>query len=586
VNRRAPYVLLLAALVAGTLFVSAASPRAAAAQEPPAGPSMPVVPGLQQNAANVLEARGDTLYVGPCLNRTTDGGASFSVLTQEGRLCASGSPVRIASLDVEGDVLFAGLGRAAAGGVSAAEGFLRSRDGGATFTARPPQLDAGVDSLVQSGADSLVQYGPNLLPTLPVVTPDESTPFAVDYVDSTDAVWVAGRASGLRRSTDGGQTFERIVLPPDSLDAIAPFRPYGFPLLPKRGEGGPGSFNHIVSSVLVDETGTVWAGASRGVNRSRPRDVIVFRDPESGECVLENDLTDECLRERAWRRFGYDNTDPDAPAAPDTLGEGLSGNFVPILSEQPLSGRRNPVWMSTRTTVLDGEEGGVTFTRDGGETFYQTLLGEEINAFAFRGDTVYAAGERGLFISEGSPTVAGDSVRYEWRLENDFEGAGLPDAAVANELPVFAVATTDAALWAGAEDGLLRSTDGGETWEAFRTRVPTDPEEPTEAVPQVATYAYPNPFSPVAAPTGVVRIVAETDEAGGGGTATVQLYDFAMRAVRELTGDCDAGGRCEVVWDGTDAGGARVSNGVYFYEIDLPGADDEEAPRGKIMVLE
>jgi len=559
VNRRFPCPQ--PAALAGALLVAVLAASPAAAQKL-AGPSPPV-PGLQQNEINVLEARGDTLYIGPCLNRTTDGGDPFAGLTDAGGLCTSGSPVRIRSLDVEGDVLVAGLGRAAAGGVSAAEGFLRSRDGGDSFTALAPQLD--------TGADTTVQYGVNVLPTLPVVTPDESTPFAVDYVDSTSAVWVAGRASGLRRSTDGGETFERLALPPDSLDAISPVRRYRFPVLPKRGETGPGAFNHIVSSVLVDETGTIWAGTSRGVNRSRPSDVFVFENPETGERI----------RERAWRRFGFDNT--AAAGAPDTLGEGLSGNFVPRIGEQPLPEERNPVWMSTRLTVIEGEESGVTFTRDGGDTFYQTLLGEVINDFAFRGDTVYAAGRRGVFISEGGPATAGDSVRYEWRLENDFDGAGLPEAAVANRRPVFAVAATEAALWAGTEDGLLRSTDGGDTWEAFRTRVPTDPDEPTEAVPQTETYAYPNPFSPVAAPAGVVRIVAEAEE--GGGTATVQLYDFAMRAVRELTADCDASGRCVAAWDGTGAGGARVANGVYFYEIDLPDSGDE-APRGKIMVLE
>jgi hypothetical protein len=558
---RSVRTVLAASLLPAALFLSMAAPRVAQAQQqqqqqrPLAGPP---VPGLEQNDVDVLRARGDSLLIGPCFNLTTDGGASFQRLAPDEDLCGEDPPSALFSLDVEGDVLAAGLGRSAPGGVSAAAGFLLSRNGGASFVYRSPQLD--------SGTEDTVRYGINVLPSLPVVVPAESAPVAVDYVDSEPgALWVAGRASGLRR-LDGlaDSTFERLVLPPDTLDAISPIQLYRFPLRPKRGEGGPGFFNHIVSSVLVDETGTVWAGTSAGVNRSRPADVFVF-ERESGARFTE----------RAWRRFGFDNTNPAGPeGAPDTLGDGLSGNFVPRLVEQPLAGRRNPVWMVTQTTVFAEEERGATFTRDGGETFEQTLLGEDLNDFAFRGETVYAASERGLFISEAR-TDSG----YTWRLENNFPGADVPQAAVANRRPVRSVATTEAALWAGTEDGLLRSADGGATWQVFRARVPTDPEEATERVPRVETYAYPNPFSPVAAPAGVVRIVAEAE---AGATATVQLYDFAMDFVRELTGDCDMGGRCEVAWDGTGADGARVANGVYFYEIEA----DSDTARGKIMVLE
>jgi hypothetical protein len=550
----------LPALLATQALLLVAAPATQAQKM--GGPPMPV-PGLQQNDVAPLEARGDSLFIGPCLNLTTDGGAAFQTLAQDEALCGD-SPNGVFSLDVESRAVVAGLGRPAPGDVSAAAGFLISRDGGASFTFAQPQLDTGIpeDNTVRYG----VNAGPLALPALPVVVPEESAPFAVDYVDSTGAVWVAGRASGLRRSTDGAETFERVVLPPDSLAAISPAQRYDFALRPRRGPAG--QLNHIVSSVLVDEAGTVWAGTSAGVNRSRPADELTF----------EVEGTGEPFTDRAWRRFGFDNT-----GARDSLegasGEGLSGNFVPVLAEQPLAGRRNPVWMATRPTLQrfaeQGAERGVTFTRDGGETFYRTLIGEQINALAFRGETAYAASQRGLFISQSRTDTS-----YQWHLERTFPGAEIPEAPVAKQRRVFAVATTEGALWAGTEDGLLKSTDGGRTWEVFRTRVPTDPETPTEAVPRVETYAYPNPFSPVAAPAGVARIVTEIEE--GGGTATVRLYDFAMDFVREVTGACDGEGRCEVTWDGTGAGGARVANGVYFYEIEAGG----ETERGKIMVLE
>jgi hypothetical protein len=559
---RLPSISGHAALLATALLL--ATPPVTQAQAP-GGPPMPTVPGLQQNDVGPLEAQGDSLFVGPCLNLATEGGAALQTLAQGQPLCGS-SPNGAFSLDAEGRTVVAGLGRSAPGDVSAAAGFLISTNGGASFAFAQAQLDAGTP------ADNTVRYGTNAGPmallALPVVVPEESAPFAVDYVDSTGATWVAGRASGLRRSAAGGlEAFERIVLPPDSLDAISPAQRYDFALRPQRGNAG--QLNHIVSSVLVDETGTVWAGTSAGVNRSRPADVLTFEREETGESFSD----------RAWRRFGFGNTGAQENGPAGAAGEGLSGNFVPVLAEQPLDGRRNAVWMATRPTLPrfteQGAEAGVTFTRDGGQAFYRTLIGEQVNAFAFRGETAYAASRRGLFISQSRTDTS-----YQWRLERDFPGAEIPEADVAKRRRVFAVATTEAALWAGTEDGLLKSTDGGQTWQSFRARVPTDPAQPTEAVPRAATYAYPNPFSPVAAPAGVARIVTGTEE--GGGRATVRLYDFAMDFVREVTGECDGDGRCEVAWDGTGADGARVANGVYFYEIEAGG----ETERGKIMVLE
>ena len=94
------------------------------------------------------------------------------------------------------------------------------------------------------------------------------------------------------------------------------------------------------------------------------------------------------------------------------------------IREQPVEGERNPVWIALVpagvTAEYSGAQYGVAVTRDGGQTFEQTLLGEQVFDFAFRGSTVYAAAARGLFAS----TDAGRS----WTLVRDFYDAADPVA--------------------------------------------------------------------------------------------------------------------------------------------------------------
>src|SRR5690606_12024099 len=138
--------------------------------------------------------------------------------------------------------------------------------------------------------------------------------------------------------------------------------------------------------------------------------------------------------------------------------------------------------------------------------------------------------------------------------------------------------TPEAALWAGTGEGLLKSTDGGQTWTAFRVSVPPggDPAFGDE-VPEVEAYAYPNPFTPGA--DGYCRI--RFDAASDGGSARVRVFDFGMRLVRTLDAPTRAGAN-EALWDGLSDDGVRVANGVYFYVVEAGGAE----ATGKILVLE
>ncbi len=516
-------ILLVVALVSG-------SSRQSWAQAPALDATG--VPTIARNSTSNLHAEGDSVWVGSYLNLTTDGGQTWFIADADSLF---GSRNTVFSVDVEGRTIWAGIGYSSQEGsnsVPSAAGFLVSEDGGQTFQYRFPQLDGG--------EDDTEQYGVSTLSALPVIVPQQSPPFDVDYDPVTGEVWMAGWASGIRNSKDGGRTWNRVVLPPDSLDYIHPDTSYSFRIEPRRGLLG--FFNYLGFSVLVDESGTVWAGTVAGVNRSTPADVT-----PAGE--------------RAWSRFDFDGT----PA-------GLTGNWVISIEEQLLPGQ-NAIWMAT----WDGSDGtgprqrfGVTVTRDGGETFEQVLVDERIFDFAFRGNTVYAAGESGLFIT--------DDGGRNWRTVTDFFDPNQPDRVVPPNVEVNSVATTPSgALWVGTTDGLFRSDDDGRTWTVFRVEVPVNPDNPSDLIPDVASFAYPNPFSPF-----TDRIVRIRFDRSGGDTPSIRIFDYGMNLVRQIN-DADGGfGVTEVIWDGTDRHGLRVANGPYFYVVE----DGNKSYRGKILVIE
>ena len=520
--------MLLRRLLFAVLLCVGAAPFAAGQPAHPARVAelMPTA-HIVRNSVSNLHTAGDSLWVGPLLNVTWDGGATWQQADADSLVDGRG---RVFSLDIEGETIWVGLGfsqRVVNDGrvsfVQTAGGFVFSTDGGRTWTYRPPPLDAL--------GDSLQPYGVSVLPALPVIVPEQSPPFDIDIAPGTGTVWTAGWASGLRRSDDAGLTWQRVVLPPDTLDEIRPDVPYSFPYSPRQSEDAA-SLNFSAFSVLVDETGTVWAGTAGGLNRSTDGGV-------------------------AWRR--YDSDDLIRP---------LAGDWVISIEEQPLDGR-NPVWFTTWRAEDPAERFGLMVTRDGGETFETTLLGERLYDTAFRGETVYAAGENGLFISE-------DGGRT-WSSVSTFVDRDDPERSFRPGVTVFAVATTPTALWAGTADGLARSLDGGRTWSLFRADVPLDPDTPTAETPRVDAYAYPNPFSPTT--DGLVRIRYALDDPGA---VTLRIFDFGMNLIRVVTDEERGAGPHEARWDGLDDRGMRLPNGAYFYAVET----DAGTTWGKILVLE
>ena len=480
--------------------------------------------GILNNSVANLHAVDGKVWIGPFLNHSNDGGATWYVPDSDSLF---GSVNRLFSLDIDGDVIVAGLGRSDQTGgesVQTAAGFLISEDGGETFSYRFPQLDGSED-------DTQV-YGISILPALPIIVPQQSPPFDIEFDPATGDIFVAGWASGIRRSSDMGRTWSRVVLPPDDLDFITPDQPYSFTVEPQRG--GMGSLNHMGFSVLVDGSGLVWAGTASGLNRS----------PDGGY---------------TWQRFKADGT-----------GGSLTGDWIISIEEQVFDSQRIIWAASWNTSDSGGGTGrfGVTFTRDGGQTFEQTLLGERVYDFAFDGELVYVAGENGLFISS--------NLGGSWESINQFRDRVVSNRLVRPGSSVFSVEVDQGILWVGTSDGLLKSVDGGQSWSIFRVQVPLHPPSSSSSVPNVDTYAYPNPFSP--SDDRFIRIKYELQ---GTGNVDIRIFDFGMNLVRQLS-ESSVSGTHESLWDGTDERGIRVANGVYFYEVSASG----DRFRGKILVIE
>jgi hypothetical protein len=525
-------IFLLAALLVGAADVRAQSDRDSSLWEKQAKRLSPIDGGtVISNFIQIMEAGGDSLWHGPLLSvYVEDAPEGQRFQTADEPVLVEDENV-VFALDVVSDpfpasTIWAGLAFAGTDDQPTAGGLLVSNDGGTSFSLLNPPLD--------QPADSTIGYGGSTLSAIPIVQPSGAAPQDVAFDAASGTTWLAGARSGLRRTTDGGQTWSRVVLPPDTAVSISPDQPNDFTLGPPLNDGR-GNRNHFVFSTLVDETGTVWAGTAAGINRSRPQDII------DGE--------------RAWLHIIADGT-----------SNFLTGNSVVRIQEQPLSGR-NPVWIAS--WALDPTDRfGVTVTTDGGQTYRQTLIGERVYDFAFRGERVYAAAENALFRS--------DDGGRTWISQSTFP----PEEGEADALPpsigLRAVVTTPRALWLGTTDGLLRSTDEGRTWQIFRTSAPVNPEEPTDAEPDVATYAYPNPFSP--ASDQITRIRYET---GAASSVRVDIYDFAMNRVRTIRDDVGPG-QVETTWDGKDEGGLRLPNGTYFYTVET----DRGTVRGKILLVE
>lgn len=415
-------------------------------------------------------------------------------------------------------------------------GIKISSDYGQTWSAYPQPVDAG--------NDSIITYGISQIYALPITAVEQNLSYDIlvtrkNNVSDSIVIWITSWAGELRKSTDYGATFKRVVIPPDNLDSISPGGgPYTFQLNPRNPPQG--NDNHKCFSVTSENDSTIYVGTAGGINKSTDRGI-------------------------SWRKFSFSNTG---------AGSGISGNFVVALKIQRYSST-TVLWGATNSGGEDGGQGGqqfsaISFASNSGATWSNTLEeGTFSHNIGFKDSIVYAATDNGIWRSYFTPS------NFSWSKPSVIYDENLRDKISTNLF--YSVDSQGDSVWVGSGDGLARTTDTLTSpwvskWKIFR------------AYQNIAslseTYAAPNPFSP---DDEVCRIYYKTGKTAS--TVTIKIFDFAMFPVRTVIQNASRSTTDVIwaVWDGKRDDGSQVANGVYFYRIQI---DKDETVWGKILVLQ
>lgn len=393
---------------------------------------------------------------------------------------------------------------------------------------------------VDSQNDLTVTYGINTLNALPITVAVNNMTYDIGF--TSDAIWIATFAGGLRKSTDMGQTWHRVVLPPDYLDSIHPNDTLNFDLSPSAGAlGFEENLNHRVFSIHVVNDNLMYAGTAAGINKS----------------------TDGGI---SWQKFNHQNQD-----------QSISGNFIVELDYDYYS---NTIWAATWKAVDLSEYWAVSASSNGGESWKTFLPNERVHDFGFKysysgeslaGSEVFAATENGVFRTSNNGTT--------WIANpkpiDDQTGASLLTSSFRSvETKYLSDFTTD--IWLGSLRGLAKLNETRNEFWSGKWTVYIASQELSE---EIKAFAFPNPFAPDRSKVTIQYTIGNNDA-----DVTIRIFDFGMNLVRTVIQNAPRFGGIEQreLWDGRDQNGNLVPNGVYFYRIDH-GSD--EPLYGKIMVL-
>tara|TARA_R110002096_G_scaffold28203_4_gene85626 strand:- start:10622 stop:12238 length:1617 start_codon:yes stop_codon:yes gene_type:complete len=505
---------------------------------------------IRQNGVSNIAALGDTVWISPSLNRNIGNQLDWYFPANAVKVIEDVG--RVFSLALSKDTVVAGLGYSSEildGTVPASFGYYFSDDGGdnwrySDFLIDPKASDDCKTSV--AGCDTTFVYGGETYDRIRITVPEQSPPYDIDF--KGNVVFSANWASGLLRSTDFGATWERVILPPVSVRELTPNGNNYYWASCIEGDSQTNSCIESINlydsvddnnlkgfGVEIDSQNRVWYGSANGIN-------------------VSDDAISSPTDSISWKHVNFDDSD-----------DGLLSNWIIEIEEDPAT---NKVWMTNWiSNAQAGEKFGIVSTADNGETFEQHLIGEKINSIGFKDGAVIAAGPNGLFIS----TNDGQS----W---SQFPQIKSANTFFKKSVEFLSVASTTDRIWIGTDDGLASSDDLGQTWEITRVDFPLsggnihDPEAKS-----VKTYAYPNPFSPVAHE--FVRIKYELKKQGN---VRIRVFDFGMNLVREVENDNFSPGTYEAIWDGVDAYGRQAANGTYIYTVEMPN----QTVNGKILLIE
>jgi photosystem II stability/assembly factor-like uncharacterized protein len=488
----------------------------------------PVAPG--GNGINDILVIGDTVWVGTDLgvSLTTDGGTNW---TNFAGTPAFGSE----SISAEGyykGVFWAAtyhIENASVGPTETGSGLRYTSDNGKSWT----KISQPLDSL----KDSLITYGNNNLKALPVVVDEENVIFNIAFTPGT--VWITSWAGGLRKSTDMGITWQRVLLPPDFLDSIRPTDSLDFCFSVQAGKICNEADNNFLGfSVIAVNDSTLYVGTAGGLNKSTDGGV-------------------------SWTKFNHVNE-----------SNPISGDWVVALA---YSQTDSTLWAATRRANDPTEIYAACYSKDGGLNWQTTLSNQTIENLAIRStaeqnDELIAATDDGAFRTT--------DYGANWILPNSITDALT---GISIKTPTFySAAFQGNTIWLGSADGLAKINESGGlwngTWKVFMASQPlTSSSE---------TYAYPNPFNPR---TDICKLKYATN--GTSVPVTIRIFNFSMQFVRTVIQNAPRGNPTHVIdnsggaidtWDGKDDNGNMVPNGVYFYRVD---AGSQKPVFGKILVL-
>ncbi len=489
------------------------------------------------NSISQIKIQDSFIWIGTSrgLAKSGNGGRSWDAYKSDPAFVTNG----IFAVDVSSDTVWSATGydkEITDGTVQTGSGYARSTDAGTTWSHFNQTLD-------QRG-DSILSYGINdSLWVLPVTVPEQNVTFDISL--SPGAVWIASWASGLRKSTNQGQKWERTALPPDNQNTINPtdtLWTYGpsdslhlhriYPRFDPRRNN-----NFLAFSVHTIGKDTIWCGTAGGVNRST----------DGGS---------------SWVKFNHRNQ----PA-------GILGNWVIAINHQQYHGKLR-IWTTNWTTTDPDEEYGVSYTDDGGRTWTNLLHGVKAYDFAFKDSIVYIATDDGVYRSD-------DGGAAFVRFSNMTDPA---DRQIIASSQVFSVGVVQDTVFVGTGDGLAGTIDNGSnpfgsSWKILRS---------FQSISKAGqSYAYPNPFSANFGPVRIHFLVdSQTGVSSTPPSVTIDLFDYGMNRVRSLIHDAprEPNKEFDELWDGRNDDGRVVANGVYFYRITISGGD--EASFGKILVIQ
>ncbi|KAB2908373.1 MAG: hypothetical protein LC102_03410 [Ignavibacteriales bacterium] len=484
------------------------------------------------NSISAMLVQGDTVWLGTSrgLSRSTDKGTTWRNYYNDPDFGTENISA-IAYDPYTGVIWVATAHSVVRTGQTLPEGSgLRfSSDGGETWKKVPQPID--------KETDTIVVYGANRLRALPVTVAVQNITYDIAITPGT--VWISSFAGGLRKSTDMGSTWQRVVLPPDNLNSVKPSDNLDFCVSPVPGKFcSEGYLNYRAFSVISVNDSVIYAGTANGINKS----------------------TDGGI---SWVKYNHQNQ-----------VNNMSGNFVVGMGYKPGT---DQIWAATWRAEDQNEFYGVSFSPDGGENWITSLDGEKVNNFAVFTDKVVAAASGGLYKS--------NDFGKNWFSPGNIVDTQTKLSLKTSTFYSAAWAEAGTVLYVGSADGLLKNSGFTGVWpDSWKLYFASQELESMED-----SYAFPNPFSPK---TEQVKIKYSTG--GEEVDVTIRIFDFGMNFVRTVIQNARRGNPTHVInsganggvidfWDGKDENGNVVPNGVYFYRIDAGG---KKPMFGKIMVLQ